>query len=167
MTPPLVVWSARLAAGCCLARWSLEFAGTRRPRFERLITLLWTAGCALYLLHVWAAFEFVHHWSHAAAWEATARQTLAVTGIDWGGGLWFNYVFTILWPVDVARRWRERVIGRKVVPPWLATVAQVFLAFIVINATVIFGPTGWSIVLAAFVLVAAVFRWNDSRVARS
>jgi len=41
----------------------------------------WTAGCLLLFVHVACAFHFVHHWSHREAYEATAQQTAALTGL--------------------------------------------------------------------------------------
>src|SRR5262245_41403779 len=63
---------------------------------------LWTAACVLLWIHVGCAFQFDHQWSHAAAFAHTARQTAQVTGLDWGGGIYFNYLLMFLWAGDVA-----------------------------------------------------------------
>src|SRR5687768_15263236 len=52
---------------------------------------LWTIACLALLAHVTCAFAFYHQWSHAAAYRHTAEQTAAMTGMNWGGGLYFNY----------------------------------------------------------------------------
>src|SRR3954470_19546310 len=66
---------------------------------------LWTVGCGFYVAHVLCAFAFFHHWSHAAAYEETARQTRALIGWDWGGGLFVNYLFTLVWVADLLWWW--------------------------------------------------------------
>ena len=57
----------------------------KRPDWSRG---LWTTGCLVFWLHVACAFQFVHHWSHAEAFEATARQTLETTGVASGALFW-------------------------------------------------------------------------------
>jgi hypothetical protein len=103
---------------------------------------LWTIGCLLFLVHVACAFEFFHDWSHEHALAHTAAQTEALTGIGWGGGLFFNYAFTLLWVIDTAAWWVGDVgtHGRGRVYFW--TLHGVF-AFMVFNATVVFGPPAW------------------------
>lgn len=96
----------------------------------------WTAGCLFYLAHVACAFHFYHGWSHTAAYRHTAEQTAAVTGWNWGGGIYFNYVFTAVWALDAAGWWRR---GDRAMPGWLEAATQGFLWFMVFNATVVFG----------------------------
>ena len=98
----------------------------------------WTAGCLAFLLHVFCAFQFVHHWSHAAAYELTARQTLETTGVNSGAGLFLNYGFAVVWALDAGWWWlaqeshrgRARLIERLI---------HGFMAFMWFNATVVFG----------------------------
>jgi hypothetical protein len=125
----------------------------------RLECLVWTAGCCLFLLHVWAAFQFRHGWSHADAYRHTAEQTAALTGWHWGGGLYLNYLFTLLWLLDVAADWRTHVVGRAAYPR-LQVVLRGFLAFIVVNATLVFGPPGWWFVAAVLALALLYVRWS-------
>ncbi|WP_395741563.1 hypothetical protein [Prosthecobacter sp.] len=98
----------------------------------------WTIGCLVLLMHVACAFHFVHHWSHGAAFEATAQQTAAVTGFGSGSGLWVNYAVLALWLGDVCWWWLApaRHESRSRRSEWLL---QGFLAFIWFNATVVFG----------------------------
>ena len=81
------------AEGCALSR---RAAAARLP---------WTAGGMLLAIHSVLAFQQVHHWSHAAAVEETARQTEAVMGLNWGGGIWFNYAMITLWLADIGWLW--------------------------------------------------------------
>lgn len=107
----------------------------RREPFQRG---LWTLGCILLWAHVACAFAFYHHWSHDDAYLRTARETAKTVGIDWGGGIFFNYLFLLLWTFDVAWRWTLPAAYRarsRVYSVFL----DFYLAFIALNATVVFG----------------------------
>jgi hypothetical protein len=125
---------------------------------------IWTVGCVIYLLHVAAAFHFVHGWSHAAAWRQTAQQTADLTGWNWGGGLWINYAFTLWWPLDVAWSWRR---GLDRMPRWYVRTLHAACGFLMINATVVFGPAGWQwtagLLVGVAILVSAARRWGRRR----
>jgi hypothetical protein len=115
-----------------------------RRRWDVVARAAWTAGCIGLLAHVACAYHFYHSWNQAVAYRETARQTAEVTGIDWGGGLFINYVLIAGWIIDVAWWWRslDAYRGR----PWrLAAAWQSFLIFIIFNATVVFrtGPLRW------------------------
>src|SRR5690606_2887397 len=111
-----------------------------RDGHGRAVLCVWTAGCVIYLLHVAAAFHFVHDWSHEAACAQTAQQTAAVTGWHWGGGLWINYAFTLWWPLDVAWTWLRGLDG---LPRWYIVCLHAVAGFLMFNATVVFGPAWW------------------------
>jgi hypothetical protein len=117
------------------------------------------------LLHTACAFQFYHHWSHRAAYEATARQTAEVVGLSWGGGLYANYVFAALWAADACWWWYgpESCLAR---PRSLEWAVQGFLGFIAFNATVVFGTGAvrW-MGLAACLFLAAL--WGCTACCRS
>ncbi|MGH9673937.1 MAG: hypothetical protein ACRD44_12215 [Bryobacteraceae bacterium] len=121
--------------------------------------LAWTAGCLLYLAHVAAAFHFHHDWSHAAAYRATARQTAQTLGVDWGGGLWFNYAFTVAWCAD-ALWWWIAPASRARRPRWLAAALHAFLAFMWLNGAVVFasGFVRWLAIGGALLLATLFIR---------
>ena len=73
----IVNWTARLAVLCYLARLLIDVAVPFSPKRNRAARCVWTAGCICLLVHFAAVFHFVHHWSHAAAWEHTRERTLA------------------------------------------------------------------------------------------
>lgn len=153
----LTRWTIRLAVACYLARALLDLSSARdggRAGSARNARRLWTAGCVLYLLHVLCAFGFYHEWSHDLAYQHTAQQTAALTGLHWGGGLYFNYAFTAIWLADLAAWWSRgvRFPYRSAVYFW--TLHCVF-AFMVFNATVIFGPPLWRWI-APFIFLAAL-----------
>lgn len=130
----------------------------------RVWTVLWTAAASLCIAHSALAFHVRHGWSHDAAMRQTAAQTAAVTGLDWGGGVFVNYAFLALWAADAA--WlvtapesylrRSRVVSAAV---------SAFLFFVIVNGAVVFarGPArGVGIAATAVVLWA----WFTSKARR-
>jgi hypothetical protein len=82
-----------------------EVLKIRRPHQVEPARRLWTISLALALLHAVVAFEVAYQWSHGAASMDIARQTAAVTGIAWGGGIFVNYLFLALWLADAVWWW--------------------------------------------------------------
>lgn len=134
----LTSWTVRLALILYVGGLALRARAAGRRHTLALARLAWTAGCMAFLIHVASAFHFYHHWSHAAAYEATARRTAEVVGLAWGGGLYANYAFTSLWVADAGWWWRglSRYQTRRRSVEWAV---QGFLGFIAFNATVVFG----------------------------
>lgn len=120
---------------------------------------LGTIGLAIYLLHVVAAFQFVHRWSHADALAATARRTAEETGFPSGIGLYFNYLFTLVWIVDVAWQWLAPTSYTRR-PRSVSLLIDGFLFFMVFNAVVAFGhgPTRWVGLTACIMLFILLLR---------
>lgn len=121
----------------------------------------WSAGAAVFLVHVICAVHFVHHWSHADAYAATRRQTYELAGLDWGGGMYFNYVFTVLWVADAAWWWASPVSHEK--RERAVTYAlHGFMLFMWFNGTVVFGGefARWVGVVGFVVMVVWWLRWK-------
>ena len=116
----------------------------KRQKWESAARLAWTVACVSLLAHVASAFHFYHGWSQEAALRETARQTAAVVGLDWGGGLYINYATVLFFLVDVIWWWRGFEAYRRR-PRLLVVLWQAFLIFIIFNATVVFktGPLRW------------------------
>ena len=74
-----VIWTARLAVVLYLVGLGLRFW----KNDSKLSQVVWTVGFFVFLVHVWAAFEYVHQWSHTAAWQHTAVHTENLTGWYW------------------------------------------------------------------------------------
>jgi len=144
----LTLWTIRAAA--ILYAASLIAWLRRRDRTARLT---WSFACLLYLAHVVCAFNFYHHWSHAAAYEDTSRRTTELLGAGWGGGLYFNYLFTAVWIVDAIWWWRGLAVYRTR-PRWMHTTVHAFFAFMFFNAVVVFaaGPVRWLGLVATAIL---------------
>lgn len=120
-----------------------------RGEWSMLAWRFWTAAAGAYLLHVAAAFHFVHHWSHAEAFEHAVKRTYEVVGVATGIGIWINYGFTLVWLADVVlwgvdlRLAQRADVGR---PRWLAMLRApairlawvAFFLFMAFNATMVF-----------------------------
>jgi hypothetical protein len=141
----LTQWTAWLAMGALGASAAASLrAAPAQAAAERLNRWLWTLACGLLVIHVVCAFQFQHHWSHAAAYAHTARQTAEYVGLEWGGGLYFNYLLLLVWTGDVAWWWIGPQSYRKR-PAFIAWFVNGFLTFMVFNAAVVFaeGPLRW------------------------
>lgn len=90
-----------LAAACFAGRLFVDVVLPANERWQWRARWLWTIGGIALLAHAAAAFQFQHHWSHAAAWEHTRAQTLALTGWNSGHGLYANYAMTAWWLWDI------------------------------------------------------------------
>ena len=149
----LTRWTVRVALALYVAALALRMMGGS----GRVARLAWSTGCMFFVVHVACAFQFYHHWSHDAAFAETARQTLEVTGLNWGSGIFANYAFTVLWLADAACWWADArsYLTRS---RWIEWAVQGFMAFIAFNATVVFGAGAirW-FGLAGCALLAAFF----------
>jgi len=155
----LTLWTVRVA--CLLYVVALASWMAKKPQSARVF---WTLSFLCYGSHVLSAFNFQYHWSHHAALAATARQTAALITVQWGGGLYFNYLFTAVWALDVFWIWRD-IQSYQTRPGWANVAIHSFLAFMFINATVIFarGATRW-FGLAATLLLGGI--WASRRLSR-
>jgi hypothetical protein len=122
----------------------------------------WTfvAGALLCAVHIAIAMKTAHAWSHEAAIAATARQTMAVYGVDWGGGVFVNYAFVAVWLLEAWRwRWRPaqdsaaRVITR---------ITRNFLRVIILNGAVILAA-GTRRIAGALLVAWLLWIWRPHR----
>lgn len=128
------LWLVRLALFCYAAAFAIRLIGSSNS----VARILWTTGFCFLVLHVLAVFAVYHHWSHDEALAHTARRTAELTGWNWGGGLYFNYAFLALWAGDLLWWWgRPESYHRR--SAWIEGMIQGYLAFIAVNATIIFG----------------------------
>jgi hypothetical protein len=114
-----------------------------------------TVGCAAFLAHVAAAFHFYHHWSHATAYAATARQTAEFSGWNWGGGLYINYDFALVWLGETIWSWANpnSYLHRT---NWMTWIVRGFFLFMMFNGAVIFvrGGMKWFGLILCLALAA-------------
>ena len=157
----LVRWTIRLSLLCyALVLLGQLWFAARQPSWsaqpKRTNTLgraLWTLGALLAVVHVLSAFHVYHHWSHADAVAATARETQEVVGIAVGLGVYFNYLFVLLWLADVGLWWKLGAAYNER-PRWWAWLVHGYLLFIAINGAIVFesGPTRWGGIVACVLL---------------
>jgi hypothetical protein len=98
-----------------------EMAAAFRLGVWRTVAARWlnSLGIAVFLLHVVCAFHFYHQWSHGVAYADTARQTAEFSGWNWGGGLYLNYLFTLVWLSELIWSWNSpTTFARR--PRWIA-----------------------------------------------
>jgi hypothetical protein len=119
------------------------------------------AGAVLCAVHVTLAMWLAHGWSHDSAVAATARQTNAVYGLDWGGGVFANYAFVAVWAFD-AWRWRPRADRPGTGSDALTWTTRVFFLIMILNGAVIFvaGPRR---MLGAALVAALLWIWRPVR----
>lgn len=152
----MVRWTARLAAAAYLARISVDVVAPRTEWFQRWNRVVWSIGCGIFLAHVAAAFHFYHGWNHAAAFEHVRKQTVLLTGFDSGFGLYLNELMGVWWVVDAMLWWRNPAWPENRGVYWSL---QVFFAFMMFNATVVFGPRGWTWVLVGWAVMLGITLW--------
>jgi len=153
----LIRWTVRLALLCYVAAWAIVL-GSRSRTHDRSQLIFWTLGCIFFLGHVAAAMHFYHHWSHAHAFADTAEQTQSQLGWSFGYGIYFSYVFTLLWLCDVIWAWVQSNRSS----PWRWLVHG-YMFFIAVNGAIVFhaGPTRWLGLLACAALGGlALWRWR-------
>ncbi len=134
-------WLTGVTAWMAFASWMVTLLLGARQSSAGLgnsASLFWLLGACFMLTHTVLAFHFFHGWSHTAAVVETARQTRELTGLNWGGGVWLNYLFLAVWLADAV--WRlasQHSHARR--PRFLTIATHGFLAFMWFNATVVFG----------------------------
>lgn len=150
----LTIWTA-------LALYTAgEYGRARRPA-AGWARSVWLLGALVYLGHVAAAFGFHHDWSHAAAYAHTAARTAALVGLDWGGGIWVNYAFTVIWVAE-GLWWQLAPTHYAQRPPVLTTTVRGVFLFMILNGAVVFveGPRR---LIGVGVLAALVGIWWNGR----
>lgn len=126
---------------------ALLFAFSRaRTDYVAAARMAWTVACAALLAHVACTFHVYHGWSHAAAYRDTAQQANEVVGLNWGGGIYFNYAVLIVWIIDVLWWWLSGLDSYWKRPRVLMAAWHAFLIFMIFNSTVVFknGLTRWA-----------------------
>jgi hypothetical protein len=132
MTEVGVFGTIALAVGC----WALAECLRISARLDHG-RLAWTVGAIALLVHSAWAFSAFYAWSAQLALAATARQTHALTGIDWGGGLYVNYLLLAVWILDASWWWSvpDRYAMRRSAVDYSV---RGFLFFMMVNGAVVF-----------------------------
>ncbi len=158
----LISASVRLALLCYASCLILLLWNGRSRHLNAWTRVLWTAGALLFVVHVGAALHFTHRWDHQAAIRSTAEQTKELLGWAFGEGLYFSYLFVLLWLIDLVWLWclpaaRERR------SPWIHWLLHSYLFFIAFNGAVVFeaGVTRPAGIVASLAITALLIRrWS-------
>jgi len=125
------------------------------------VRTLSSIGCLLCMIHIALAMHFVHHWSHTRAVEHTAQITEELIGWRFGGGVYFNYLFVLVWFADVVWSWADPTgYGRR--SRLVGVAVQLYLIFIAVNGAVVFvnGPVRWY-GLGVCIVLAGLLLWKS------
>jgi len=113
-------------------------------RLEPVVKAAWLTGLFAYVVHVLLAFATFYEWSWATAWQATADDAEALTGVRAGWGLWLNIAFGIVWALLAWCLFGQTEEGTNSGRVWMSQqvklVLHAFLLFMVIQGGVIFAP---------------------------
>ena len=121
--------------------------------------VMWTSGAVLMTVHSIAAFLLFYDGSHAIARVETMRQTEALTGIEFPGGIYINYLFLAVWAADAAWWWMSpRSHAQR--PLWATRVIRGFIFFIIVNGAVIFADGGARVLGVAAVAAVVFGAWH-------
>ncbi|MAI30283.1 MAG: hypothetical protein CMM07_01275 [Rhodopirellula sp.] len=158
----LIQWSVRASVMFVYVRLLYRlWRGTPATPYQRSVEYhLWFTGFLLLVLHVLLSFHFVHHWMHSDAWNRTATETENLIGVRSGNGVWANYLMLVFWGMDLFRLNKARKRGR-ITNLSADRVVAFFFGFMFINATVVFGPSGYRyLAFPALILLLSVWRLN-------
>ncbi len=97
----------------------------------QMVRWCWTWALICFFVHLVLAFQFFHHWSNAHAVERSRQMS------GWGEGIYFAYLFTVLWIADVVYWWL-RPGGYASRSHWIDRSLHTFMLFIVLNGTIVF-----------------------------
>ena len=156
----IIRWTARVAVACYVTRLLYDAGHQHDTRSQQRARWWWTLGCGWFVLHVASAFHYLHGWNHAAAVAYTARRTAELTGWNSGVGLYVNELFLALWLVDTIMWWREISWPSNRRMYWLV---QSVFAFLMLQATAIFGPPFWIPIAIGVVDLLAVVHCVSSQ----
>lgn len=146
----IVRWTARAFVACYVVRLGLDVAGRSDLASQRVARWVWTTGCAICWIHFAAAFQLVHHGSLREAYQHVLYVTVRSTGFETGIGFYINLAFGVLWLVDAGLWWRDIRWSERRIQYWFV---QGIFAFLIFQATVVFGPRFWTGIALAGVLL--------------
>lgn len=157
----ITVWIALSGYATAL----IIFLKSKGPlNWDSIARIFWTIGCIAMVIHVASAFHFYHHWSHAAAYTETARQTSKTFGVNWGGGVFINYILILTWIVDVIWWWCGLASYRRR-SKIFSVALHVFLFFIFFNAAAVFegGLLRWLWLAFTLVVIFLLFKRSNAK----
>jgi hypothetical protein len=129
---------------CFVAAESGKRIAMRRRTLPAWMTPVSALGIALLVAHIALAFHMRYQWSHDVAVRETARQTASTFGLDWGGGVYVNYLFAVVWALD-SWWWHTNPPAAAARAAAVRWALRLFYLTIVVNGAVVFvpGPERW------------------------
>jgi hypothetical protein len=95
---------------------------------------------------------FAHCWSLASAMRHTGWITRQVVGVELPESVFVNFAFTALWVVDAVHEFRLKQ------PRRLGLARQMTWSVMMLNATVVFGPSYWTWLAIPFIAALIAVR---------
>jgi len=128
---------------------------SKQHQTTTLFKVVWSTACLFAAVHAYLALSDVHQWNHQHAFDHIANETERVLGFRFGYGVYFNYLFVIVWIADVIWLWSspESYQNRS---NRLSSAFHLFLILIMVNGAVVFRdglPRYLGIVVIASILV--------------
>ncbi len=135
-----------------------------------LASYIWLFGSLCALFHAFFAMGFYHQWSHDLAIEDTAQKTDSLLGLSFGAGIYFNYVFVVIWLLD-AIWWIVNSNHYESRSSWITWMIYGYLIFIAINGAIVFetGPVrrfGIAVLILFGILLATLVRLDRSQIVK-
>jgi hypothetical protein len=121
---------------------------------------VWGLGALLCAVHMLLAMGIRHGWSHQSAIEATAAQTRAVYGLNWGGGVYVNYAFLSLWMAELIW-WRASPVTYLSKPSSATWSLRSFYLIVLINAAVVFA-SGFRAAAGLLLIASLLWIWRPA-----
>lgn len=132
----LTIWISLVFYASAVAVSFLVTDGMKQLKIYRI---LWSLGCIFALIHVFCAFQFIHDWNHQIAVKHTIIETERVTGLRFEYGIYFNYLFLLVWTIDCIKLHNahsNRKIGAT--HSLWSRFVHIYMLLIIISATIIF-----------------------------
>ena len=150
-------WLIRWTIWLSMLAYVAFLCGSLRPKWCSWSTrrTIWTFACVMFIGHFIAAFHYYHRWSHAHAVADTAEKTRALMGWAFGEGIYFSYLFLVIWILDVVWMWAAALSYQKRAAG-IGVLVHGYLMFIAVNGTAVFesGVTRWATVASGIGLLA-------------
>lgn len=147
-------WLIRLTIWVAVAAWLLrvfvEASGRSFRLRDQFIRWTWLCGAIACATHVVFAMGFAHCWSLNNAMRHTAQVTRQVLGVELPSAVFVNFAFTVLWLIDGVQ------VFRSPQPRRIGFARHFIWAVMMINGTVVFGPTYWTWIAMPCVVVLTV-----------
>ena len=145
------MWMMRLTIWLAVAAWLLrvfvEASGREFAVRDRLMRWTWLIGAVACVVHVVCAMGFAHCWNLANAMRHTGQITRHVVGVELPESVFVNFAFTALWVVDAVQEFRLNQPNR------LGLARQMTWSVMMLNATVVFGPSYWIWLAIPFIAI--------------